>query len=444
MLWEPYRFIHINNDHLEKLIMLKSILRYSLTNRLVVILIALAITIFGWLTIKSLEVDVFPDLTAPSVAILTESPGLAPEDVERQITFPIETAMNGASDVRRVRSTTTLGFSIVWVDFDWGMDIYKARQIVSEKLMLIQEDLPENTNLPFMAPQTSIMGEIILIAVYSETVDPMDLRTLVDWEIAPRLLAINGVSQVVTMGGDVKEYQIQLNPLKMAHYHISLAEVMDVTKDMNLNTSGGIINQHGQEYIIRGIAQTNQLEMISQTLVKTRNGIPILLGQIADIELGSHIPKVGESYYNGERSVVMTVLKQPSGNTIEITESVNEAVAELRATLPPEISVNDHVFRQADFIKTSVNNVTRALIEGGLFVSLILFLFLMNVRTTMISLIAIPISLLITIIVIRIFGYSINTMSLGGMAIAIGVLVDDAIIDVEIVLKRLKENTASS
>jgi len=420
--------------------MLKSILRYSLSNRLVIIIIAVAITVFGWLTIKSLEIDVFPDLTAPSVAILTEAPGMAPEDVERQITFPIETAMNGASDVRRVRSSTTLGFSIVWVDFDWGMDIYKARQIVSEKLILIQEDLPSTTHMPFMAPQSSIMGEIILIAVHSETTDPMELRTLVDWEISPRLQAINGVSQVITIGGDLKEYQIQLDPLKMAHYKVSLDEVMGVCQGMNLNTTGGILNQHGQEYIIRGMAQTNQYNKMSETLVKMHKGLPVLLSQIADVKPGIHIPKVGESYYNGERSVVMTILKQPHGNTIEITESINEAITELKSSLPGDIEINEHVFRQADFIRTSVNNVARSLIEGGIFVTLILFLFLMNARTTVISLVAIPISLLITIIVIRVFGYSINTMSLGGMAIAIGVLVDDAIIDVEIVLKRLKEN----
>ncbi len=407
---------------------------------MVIILIALAITVFGWLTMRSLEVDVFPDLTAPTVAILTESPGMAPEDVERQITFPIETAMNGASDVRRVRSTTVMGFSIVWVDFDWGMNIYKARQIVSEKLILIQEDLPANSHMPFMAPQSSIMGEIVLIAVHSDSTDPMELRTLVDWSITPRLLAINGVSQVVTIGGDCKEYQIQLDPLKMAHYRVSLDEVMTVCSDMNVNTSGGILNQYGQEYIIRGMAQTNQIDRLSETLVKMHNGMPVVMSQIADVSLGKHIPKVGESYYNGDRSVVMTILKQPHGNTIDITERIDEAIEELKASLPPDITVNDHVFRQAEFINTSVNNVARALLEGGIFVTLILFLFLMNARTTVISLIAIPISLLITIIVIRIFGYTINTMSLGGMAIAIGVLVDDAIIDVEIVLKRLKEN----
>lgn len=420
--------------------MLKSILRYSLTNRLVIILIAFAIMAVGWLTMKNLEIDVFPDLTAPSVAILTESPGMASEDVERLITFPIETALNGARDVRRVRSSTVMGFSIVWVDFEWGMDIYRARQIVSEKLILIQEALPANSHVPFMAPQSSIMGEIILIAVHSDSTDPMELRTLVDWEITPRLLAINGVSQVVTIGGDVMEYQIQLDPLKMAHYQVSLNEVMTVCKDMNVNTSGGILNQHGQEYIIRGMAQTNQIDKIAGTLVKMHEGIPILLGQIANVDVGKHIPKVGESYYNGKRSIVMTILKQPGGNTIEITERIAFALEEMRPSLPPGVIVDDHVFRQSDFIRTSVNNIARALMEGGFFVALILFLFLMNVRTTMISLIAIPVSLLITIIVIRLFGYSINTMSLGGMAIAIGVLVDDAIIDVEIVLKRLKEN----
>lgn len=394
--------------------MLKSILRYSLTNRLVIILIAFAIMAFGWLTMKNLEIDVFPDLTAPSVAILTESPGMASEDVERLITFPIETALNGARDVRRVRSSTVMGFSIVWVDFEWGMDIYRARQIVSEKLILIQEALPANSHVPFMAPQSSIMGEIILIAVHSDSTDPMELRTLVDWEITPRLLAINGVSQVVTIGGDVMEYQIQLDPLKMAHYQVSLDEVMTVCKDMNVNTSGGILNQHGQEYIIRGMAQTNQIDKIAGTFVKMHEGIPILLGQIANVDVGKHIPKVGESYYNGKRSIVMTILKQPGGNTIEITERIAFTLEEMRPSLPPGVIVDDHVFRQSDFIRTSVNNIARALMEGGFFVALILFLFLMNVRTTVISLIAIPISLLITIIVIRLFGYSINTMSLGG------------------------------
>jgi len=420
--------------------MLQAILKYSLSNRFVIIMVVLAISIFGWQTMKNLEVDVFPDLTAPSVAILTESPGMATEDVERLITFPIESALNGASDVRRVRSKTVMGFSIVWVDFEWGMDIYKARQIVSEKLMLIQEDLPDNTHLPFLAPQSSIMGEIILISVHSETRDPMELRTLVDWEISPRLLSINGVSQVVTIGGDVKEYQIQLDPKKMAHYKVNLGEVLTVCKKMNLNTSGGIINQFGQEYIIRGMANTTRMEEIAGALVKMNGDQAILLGEIANVNIGKHLPKVGESYFSGKRSVIMTVLKLPDGNTIEITDRIAKAVEEMRGSLPEDIIVNDQVFRQADFIKTSVNNVARALIEGGIYVIIVLFLFLMNWRTTLISLIAIPVSLLITILVIKLFGYSINTMSLGGMAIAIGLLVDDAIIDVEIVLKRLKEN----
>ena len=420
--------------------MLNAILKYSLNNRFVILSVFIALGIFGWLSIKDLEVDVFPDLTAPSVAVLTESPGMATEDMERQISFPIETALNGATDVRRVRSTTSLGFSIVWVDFDWGMDIYKARQIVSEKLMGIQEELPENTHVPFMAPQSSIMGEILLIAIHSETTDPMELRTLVDWDITPRILAIDGVSQVVTIGGDFKEYQIQLDLQKMGHYEVSIAQVLEICRNMNINTTGGIINEHGQEYIVRGMAQSNKLADLENTFVKMNNGGPVTLKQIADVKIGTHIPKVGESYYNGERSVIMTVLKQPNGNTIDITADIDRAISELRLTLPEGIIVNDHVFRQADFIKTSVNNVARALAEGSIFVVLILFLFLMNGRTTIISLIAIPISLLITIIVIKFLGYSINTMSLGGMAIAIGLLVDDAIIDVEIVLKRLKEN----
>lgn len=420
--------------------MLQAILKYSLKNRLIIILVVIAISIFGWLTVKNLEVDVFPDLTAPSVAILTECPGMAPEDVERQITFPIETTLNGARDVRRVRSTTVNGFSIVWIDFDWGMDIYKARQIISEKLSLIQEDLPQRAHTPFMAPQSSVMGEIILIAVHSETQDPMVLRTLVDWEITPRLLAVNGVSQVVTIGGDYKEYQILLDPLKMAHFQVSLQDVRQACETMNQNTAGGILNEFGQEYVIRGMAQSANLQDLGSTLLKMNGPAPVILNQVAQVTIGSHLPKVGESYFNGQRSVILTIMKQASGNTVEITADIEKAIAELKLSLPADVIVNDQVFRQSDFIKTSVNNVTRALIEGGVFVVLILFLFLMNGRTTIISLIAIPVSLLITIIIIKLLGYSINTMSLGGMAIAIGLLVDDAIIDVEIVLKRLKEN----
>lgn len=420
--------------------MLNKIIKYSLENRLLVMFLTLVLIIGGSYTASKIEVDVFPDLTAPSVAILTEAHGMATEDVEMMLTFPIETAVNGAADVRRVRSTTTAGFSIVWVDFDWGMDTYRARQIVNEKLAVIRETLPVGAGDPILAPQSSIMGEIMLIVLESEKLDPMSLRTIADWDVAPRLLAVNGVSQIITIGGDLKEYQILLNPQKLKYYNIRLDEVMAVCKGMNENIAGGILNEYGQEYVIRGIGKTYEIKELANSLVRYTDGAPIKLSDIAEVKIGTREPKIGDAFLNGERAVVMTVMRQPNANTIDLTENIDVAIAELEKSLPEGVKINSHVFRQADFITTSINNVQRALFEGAIFVIVILFLFLMNARTTIISVIAIPISLIIAIIVIKLFGFTINTMSLGGMAIAIGALVDDAIIDVENVLKRLKEN----
>ncbi len=420
--------------------MLNKIIKYSLENRLLVMFLAMVLIVGGSYTASKVEVDVFPDLTAPSVAILTESHGMATEDVEMMVTFPIETAVNGAADVRRVRSTTTAGFSIVWVDFDWGMDTYEARQIVNEKLAIIREKLPKGAGDPILAPQSSIMGEIMLIVLQSNKLDPMTLRTIADWDVSPRLLAVNGVSQIITIGGDVKQYQILLNPHKLKYYNISLDEVMAVCRGMNENIAGGILNEYGQEYVIRGIGRTHEIAEIANSLVRYSDGAPIKLSDIAEVKIGSREPKIGDAFLNGDRAVVMTVMRQPNANTIDLTENIDLALAELEKSLPKEVTINSHVFRQADFISTSVNNVTRALFEGAIFVVVILFLFLMNGRTTIISVIAIPISLIISIIIIKLMGFTINTMSLGGMAIAIGDLVDDAIIDVENVLKRLKEN----
>ncbi len=420
--------------------MLNKIIKYSLENRLLVMFMTLVLIIGGSYIANKVEVDVFPDLTAPSVAILTEAHGMATEDVEMMVTFPIETAVNGAPDVRRVRSSSTAGFSIVWVDFDWGMDTYKARQIVNEKLAVVRETLPEGSGDPILAPQSSIMGEIMLIVLQSEKLDPMTLRTIADWDVAPRLLAVNGVSQIITMGGDIKQFQILLNPHKLKYYKISLSEVLEACNGMSENVAGGILNEYGQEYSIRGIGRTYEIEKLANSFVRYNDGAPIKLSDIAEVKIGTREPKIGDAFLNGERAVVMTVMRQPNANTIELTESIDVALEELQSSLPKEVLVNSHVFRQADFITTSIKNVQRALFEGAIFVIIILFLFLMNARTTIISVIAIPISLIIAIIIIKLFGFTINTMSLGGMAIAIGALVDDAIIDVENVFKRLKEN----
>jgi CzcA family heavy metal efflux pump len=420
--------------------MLNNIIKYSLENRLLVMFLALVLIVGGGYMSSKVEIDVFPDLTAPSVAILTEAHGMATEDVETMITFPLETAVNGAPNVRRVRSKSTAGFSIVWVDFDWGMDQYKARQIVSEKLASIREILPEGARDPVLAPQSSIMGEIMLVVLQSEKMSPMELRTIADWNVAPRLLSINGVSQVISMGGDVKQFQILLDPHKLKFYNITLAEVMEVCKNMNANVAGGVLNEFGQEYSIRGMGRTNKIEDLSNTLIKHYNGNPVKLNDIAEIKVGPREPKIGDAFHNEQAAVVMTIMRQPNVNTVELTEKIDFALEDLKKSLPESISINSHVFRQSDFITTSVNNVTKSLLEGAIFVIVILFLFLMNYKTTIISVIAIPISLIISILTIKFMGFSINTMSLGGMAIAIGDLVDDAIIDVENVLKRLKEN----
>ena len=340
--------------------MLNNIIKYSLENRLLVMFLAMVLIIGGTYTASKVEVDVFPDLTAPSVAILTEAHGMATEDVEMMVTFPIETAVNGAPDVRRVRSTTTAGFSIVWVDFDWGMDTYKARQIVNEKLAIIRETLPEGSGDPILAPQSSIMGEIMLVVLKSDKLDPMTLRTIADWDVAPRLLAVNGVSQIITMGGDVKQYQILLNPHKLKYYNISLDEVMEVCWGMNENIAGGILNEYGQEYMIRGIGRTYEIEELANSLVKYSDGNPIKLSDIAEVKIGSREPKIGDAFLNGERAVVMTVMRQPNANTIDLTDNIDLALDELENSLPKEVTINSHVFRQADFISTSINNFSPA------------------------------------------------------------------------------------
>ena len=419
--------------------MLNNIIKYSLNNRLLIIVSAVLLMAGGIFMTTRMEVDVFPDLTAPTVVIMTESEGMAPEEVEQLVSFPIETAVNGATGIRRVRSSSAQGFSIVWAEFEWGMDIYNARQIVSEKLMIVNDQLPEGTGNPTLAPQSSLMGEILILALTAEETSAIELRTLADWNVRTRLLATGGIAQVAVFGGEFKQYQILADPLKMSYYDVSLSELTQAAMDMNKNVPGGFIDQYSNSYIIRGIGRTNDLKEIGNTFIKYTKDSPVRLLDVATIQIGS-APKLGQGSYNGKNAVILTITKQPNVNTIELTDKITESIAEIKKTLPKDVEIHSNIFKQADFIKRSVNNVARALFEGGLFVVIILFLFLMNYRTTLISLLAIPLSLLIAVLILKTLGFTINTMSLGGMAIAIGSLVDDAIIDVENVYKRLREN----
>jgi len=420
--------------------MLNKIIKFSLTNRLVVLIAAVLLMLAGTYTALHMEVDVFPDLNAPTVVVLTEAGGMAPEEVERLVTFPIETTVNGATDVRRVRSSSTTGFSIVWVEFEWGTDMYRARQIVSEKLAVIGDALPAGIGTPTLGPQSSILGELMIIGLTSETTSLQELRTIADWTIRPRLLSTGGVAQVTVIGGEIREYQILLNPEKMKYYGVGLDEVTTVVQDMNRNASGGILYEYGNEYIIRGILSTSDIEELGKALVKVENNIPILLEHIADIQIGNKTPRLGLASLDSKPAVLVTITKQPHTSTLELTEKIDGSLAEMQRNLPADVHVSTDIFRQARFIDHSISNVQKSLYEGGIFVVIVLFLFLMNVRTTLIALITIPLSLVFSILALKVMGLTINTMSLGGMAIAIGSLVDDAIVDIENVFKRLREN----
>lgn len=420
--------------------MLNKIIRFSLENRLFILVAAVLLMAGGMYTMTRTEVDVFPDLNAPTVVIMTEAGGMAAEEVEQLVTFPIETAVNGATGVRRVRSSSTTGFSVVWVEFDWGTDIYLARQIVSEKLTVVNEELPENVGNPTLGPQSSILGELLIIGLTSDSTSMLDLRTIADWTIRPRLLSTGGVAQVAVLGGDIKEYQILLHPDRMRHYGVTLAEVMDVTEGMNQNTNGGVIYEYGNEYIVRGVVSTDDVEQMSRAVIKTAGGVPVTLEDIADVRIGAQQPKLGTASEKGKPAVLITVTKQPDTGTIELTGKIEAALADLQENLPADIHVSTDIFRQSRFIESSISNVKSSLYEGAIFVVIVLFLFLANVRTTVISLITLPLSLLISVLTLNWLGMTINTMSLGGLAIAIGSLVDDAIVDVENVWKHLMAN----
>lgn len=420
--------------------MLNKIIHFSLQNRLLVLVASILLLVGGTYMAFHTEVDVFPDLNAPTVVVMTEANGMAAEEVEQLVTFPIETAVNGATGVRRVRSSSTTGFSVVWVEFDWDTDIYLARQIVSEKLAAVDDALPDDVGKPTLGPQSSILGELLIVGLTADSTSMLDLRTMADWTIRPRLLSTGGVAQVAVLGGDIKEYQILIHPERMKHYGVTLAEVMDVTRSMNQNTSGGVIYEYGNEYIVRGVLATTDIERMGRVVIKNIGGAPVTLSDVADVRIGAQQPKLGLASEKGKPAVLITVTKQPNTGTIELTEKLEAALKDLQKNLPADVHISTDIFRQSRFIESSISNVQESLYEGAIFVVIILFLFLANTRTTLISLVTLPLSLVVAILVLHYMGLSINTMSLGGMAIAIGSLVDDAIVDVENVWKHLREN----
>lgn len=422
--------------------MLNKIIGFSLQNRILVLVASVLLLIGGTYTAMHTEVDVFPDLNAPTVVIMTEANGMAAEEVEQLVTFPVETAVNGATGVRRVRSSSTNGFSVVWVEFDWDTDIYLARQIVSEKLAVVSESLPANVGKPTLGPQSSILGEMLIVGLTADSTSMLDLRTIADWTIRPRLLSTGGVAQVAVLGGDIKEYQVQLDPERMRHYGVTLSEVMNITREMNLNANGGVLYEYGNEYIVRGVLSTDKVDQITKAVVRSNgvSGAPILLEDIADVQVGAKLPKLGTASERGKHAVLLTVTKQPATSTLELTDKLEASLQDLQKNLPADVKVSTDIFRQSRFIESSIGNVQKSLLEGGIFVVIVLFLFLANIRTTVISLVTLPLSLIASIFALHYMGFTINTMSLGGMAIAIGSLVDDAIVDVENVYKRLHEN----
>ena len=422
--------------------MLNKIIGFSLQNRILVLVASVLLLIGGTYTAMHTEVDVFPDLNAPTVVIMTEANGMAAEEVEQLVTFPVETAVNGATGVRRVRSSSTNGFSVVWVEFDWDTDIYLARQIVSEKLAVVSESLPANVGKPTLGPQSSILGEMLIVGLTADSTSMLDWRTIADWTIRPRLLSTGGVAQVAVLGGDIKEYQVQLDPERMRHYGVTLSEVMNITREMNLNANGGVLYEYGNEYIVRGVLSTDKVDQIAKAVVRSNgvSGAPILLEDIADVQVGAKLPKLGTASERGKHAVLLTVTKQPATSTLELTDKLEASLQDLQKNLPADVKVSTDIFRQSRFIESSIGNVQKSLLEGGIFVVIVLFLFLANIRTTVISLVTLPLSLIASIFALHYMGFTINTMSLGGMAIAIGSLVDDAIVDVENVYKRLHEN----
>ncbi len=419
---------------------INGIIRFSLRNRLVILLGTILLIVGGFYSAQKMDIDVFPDLTAPTVVVMTDAHGMAAEEVERLVTFPIETAVNGATNVRRVRSASSQGYSFVWAEFDWGMDVFRARQIVSEKMVALSGTLPEGIT-PVLAPQSSIMGEILFVGLQADSTSMMELRTLADWVIKPAILATGGVSQVTNIGGELKQYQILADPQKMNAYGVRLSELEAVGRTFSSNSVGGVVRDYSNEFALRGMARTTDLEELGRSFVKTYKGKPVVLADVADVVIG-HAVKMGNASLNGKPGIILSISKQPDINTLSVTEKIEANLRDIQKSLPPDVRMDTRIFRQADFIEASVDNVARSLMEGALFAIVVLFIFLASVRTTVISVVAIPLSLLGTCVVLNLLGMNINTMTLGGMCLAIGSLVDDAIIDVENVYKRLRQNHA--
>ena len=419
--------------------MLNSIIKFSLNNKLLVLLAVVLVVIGGVYSARNIEVDVFPDLTMPTVVILTDAADMAPEEIERLVTFPIETAVNGATSVRRVRSSSSQGFSFVWVEFDWDMDIYKARQVISEKMSLLAGQLPDGI-VPVLAPQSSVMGEIMFIGMQADSTSMMELRTLSEWVVKPAILATGGVSQVTIIGGDYKQYQVLASPVKMGMYGVTMAELEEAVSAMSVNVGAGVVRDYGNEYNLRGMGRTNNIEELGNTLVKMNGDAPVRVADVAEVVIAPAVRK-GYAAQNGESAIILSISKQPGINTLDVTRNIERNLESIARSLPADVSLDTKIFRQADYIQSSVNNVGQSLVEGAVCVVLVLFIFLASFRTTVISILAIPLSLLGTVIVLHLLGMDINTMTLGGMCIAIGSLVDDAIIDVENVYKRLRENS---
>lgn len=420
--------------------MLNSIIRLSLRYRTITIALALVLTVYGSYTLYHLPIDVFPDLNRPRVTVMTESPGLAPEEVETLVTFPLESMLNGATGVQAVRSSSGVGLSVINVEFEWGTDIYIARQIVNEKLTAAAERLPKNVT-PQMTPVSSIMGQVLIVGVTSEgnKTDPIELRTLSDWVIRQRLVTVPGVAQVISMGGGRKQYQVLANPESMLKYGVTLGDIERAVENSNSNATGGYLDQAGKELLVRSLGRLRDIRELENVVVKSTGSRSILLNQVATIREAAQV-KRGEAALNGSPAVLITVSKQPGADTRALTTSVMQAIEELKPALPPDIRINTHIYQQKEFIDLSIENVIEALRDGGILVVIVLFLFLMNFRTTFITLTAIPLSIVATGLVFKWFGMSINTMTLGGLAVAIGELVDDAIVDVENIFRRLKEN----
>ena len=423
--------------------MLNKIIKFSLDQRLTILVLSAVVLIAGVTALMRTEVDIFPDLNAPTVVVMTEAKGLAPEEVEQLVTYPIETTVNGGTGVRRVRSTSSTGFSTVVVEFDWDVDIYHARQTVSERLQEMNGELPPGVGTPIIGPQSSILGEMMIIGLTADTTSMTDLRTLADRIIAPRLTALQGVSKVNVIGGDIKEYQVLADPGLMKHYNVTLESLEAALENSNVNASGGIINDFGQEYLIKGVLSTTDPEELALIPVATADGTTVTIGHVAEVKIGAKEPVLGMASERCKPAVLLTVNKQPGAGTIGLTEKIEDELSALAPSLPADVNVSTDIFRQSTFIDASITNLQESLLEGMLFVIIVLFFFLMNLRTTVISVVALPMSILVSILVLHWLGFTVNTMSIGGIAIAIGSLVDDAIVDVENVYNRISFSASS-